>query len=106
MQLIKTISTSFLLLLLVGCVSDKILTQDEIEKQNKAAEVVSGILFENDLSDSSSYNIRKDGYVVIIFDDSVSDKKYTEVVQLLRSNADIKGVRAEQYGVEVCALPY
>ena len=106
MQLIKTISASFLLLLLVGCVSDKLLTLDEIEKQNKAAAVVSGVLFENDLSDSSSYNIRKDGYVVIIFDDSVSDKEYIEVVNLLRSSTDIKGVRAEQYGVEVCAYPY
>ena len=105
MQLIKTISTSILLLILVGCVSDKVLTQDEIEKQNKAAEVVSGVLFDNDLSDSASYNIRKDGHVVIIFDDSVSDKKYTKVVQLLRSNADIKGVRAEQFGIEVCGIP-
>jgi len=93
------------LLGLTGCVTDSELTQEEVRIQNKSAEVVSGVLFENDLSDSSSYNVRKDGYVVIIFDDNVSDKKYTEVVQLLRSNADIKGVRAEQFGVEVCDLP-
>jgi hypothetical protein len=81
------------------------LTQDEIENQNKASAVVSEVLFEHDLSDSASYNIRKDGYVVIIFDDNVSDKNYTEVVRLLRTNVDIKGIRAEQFGVEVCGLP-
>ena len=105
MRLIKTISTSILLMLLVGCVSDNALTQSEVENQNKAADVVSSILFEKDLDDSASYNIRKDGYVVIIFDDKVSDTKYTDVVSLLRSNNDIKGVRAEQFGVEVCGLP-
>ena len=93
------------LLAMTGCVTDSELTQEEVAVQNKSAEAVSGVLFEHDLSESSSYNIRKDGYVVIIFDDSVSDTKYTEVVQLLRSNSDIKGVRAEQFGVEVCGLP-
>lgn len=105
MQFFKAILTSILLLFLVGCVTDMELTQDEIENQNKASAVVSEVLFEHDLSDSASYNIRKDGYVVIIFDDNVSDKNYTEVVRLLRTNVDIKGIRAEQFGVEVCGLP-
>lgn len=105
MQIIITVSLSILSLFLAGCVSDKVLSQDEIENQNKASAIVAGILFEHDLDDSASYNIRKTGYVVIMFDDNVSEKKYTEVVKLLRSNADIKGLRAEQFGVEVCALP-
>ncbi|GMR05651.1 MAG: hypothetical protein BMS9Abin25_0226 [Gammaproteobacteria bacterium] len=104
MQLIKTVSTSIILLFLVGCMSDKVLTQDEVENQNKAADVVSSVLFENDLDELASYNIRKDGYVVIMFDDTVSEKKYAEVVRLLRSSADIKGVRAEQFGAEVCGI--
>jgi hypothetical protein len=105
MQIIKTVSLSILLLFVAGCVSDKVLSQDEVEKQNKASAIVSGILFEHDLDHSASYNIRKNGYVVIMFDDNVSAQQYTEVVNLLRSNADIKGVRAEQFGIEVCGLP-
>ena len=62
------------------------------------------ILFDNDLDNAASYNIRKNGYVVIKFDSSVPEIKYTEVVNLLRSSKRLNGVFAEQSGVEVCPL--
>ena len=105
MNIIQTVSISILLVFLAGCVTDEVLSEDELENQNRASAAVSSILFEHDLDDSASYNIRKNGYVIIIFDDTVSDEKYTAIVNLLRSNTAIKGVRAEQFGVEVCGLP-
>jgi len=104
MHIIRVISLVIFSSILVGCVTDSVLTQEEVENQNKASEVVSGVLFEKDLDDSASYNIRKSGYVVILFDESVSSKRYTEVVHLLRSSPNIKGVRAEQNGAEVCGI--
>jgi len=89
---------------IVGCTADNVLTKEEIEKQNNSSKVVTDVLFNNDLDQTASYNIRKDGYVVIQFDSSVSEKKYTEVVNQLRSNSSIPGVWAEQSGVEVCPL--
>jgi len=105
MKMYRTVLFSLLLLLFTGCVTDNEVSQQELENQNKASEIVSGALFDNDLDSLASYNIRKSGFVVIIFDESVSDERYRKVVDLLRSNADIKGVRAEQNGVEVCGLP-
>ena len=105
MKMYRTVLFSLLLLLFTGCVTDNEVSQQELENQNKASEIVSGVLFDNDLDSLASYNIRKSGFVVIIFDESVSNERYRKVVDLLRSNADIKGVRAEQNGVEVCGLP-
>jgi len=99
---------TFLMFVIVGnifgCTADNVLTKEEVENQNKSSEIVTGILFENDLDESASYNIRKDGYVVIKFDSSVSEKTYTEIVNQLRSSPAIVGVWAEQSGVEVCPL--
>ena len=89
---------------LLGCTNANVLTKDEIENQEKSSEIVTGILFDNDLDETASYNIRKDGYVVIQFDSSVSENKYTKVVNQLRSNHVITGVWAEQSGVEICPL--
>lgn len=105
MRIITTCLMSCSLLALSACVSDNVLTREEIEIQSKSADMVSSVLFEYDLDSSASYNIRKDGFVVINFDQSVSEKKYTEVVNLLRESTSIKGVRAEQGGAEVCGLP-
>ena len=74
-------------------------------QQTKADAVVSGLLFENDMNAHASYNIRKDGFVVIKFDDSIASKDYTRVVESLRSSDELSGVRAEQGGREVCILP-
>ena len=105
MTIYRTVLVSLLLLLLTGCATNNEVSQQELENQNKASEIVSAVLFDNDLDGLASYNIRKSGFVVIIFDQSVADERYRKVVDLLRSNADIKGVRAEQDGVEVCGLP-
>ncbi|MEA1890763.1 MAG: hypothetical protein U9N50_13440 [Pseudomonadota bacterium] len=101
----KTVLVSLLLLLLTSCVTDNEISQEELEKQNKVSEIISAVLFDNDLDSLASYNIRRSGFVVIIFDESVADEKYRKVVDLLRSNAVIKGVRAKQNGVEICGLP-
>ena len=54
---------------------------------------------------AASYKIRKNGLVVIKFDESVTKRNYTDVVNLLRSSPEVDGVQAEQGGVEVCPLP-
>ena len=103
----KNIFLSFLVftfLILSGCGSEDILTRKEIETQNKADAVVSGILFEHDMNDLASYNVKKDGSVVIKFADTVSLFDYTEVVNKLRRNKSIKSVYAEQSGREVCGV--
>jgi len=97
-----SISLAFVL---TACVDQNTLTQEEIIKQSQADALVSGVLFENDLDGQASYNIRKDGFVVIKFDESMSSKVYTQVVETLRSSDELSGVRAEQGGREVCTLP-
>jgi len=100
----KIIGLVFLIIFLSSCVPDNVLTKEEIDNQDKAARVVTNTLFENDLDVMASYNIRKDGLVVIKFDQSVSEVKFTKIVNLLRANPDIQGLRAEQGGIEVCPL--
>ncbi len=104
MSISKAFGLFIIITNLLGCTNDNVLTKEEVENQNKSSEIVTGILFDNDLDESASYNIRKDGYVVIQFDSSVSENKYTNVVNQLRSNHLITGVWAEQSGVEVCPL--
>ena len=90
--------------LVTGCVDNNVVTKAEIETQNRADAVVSGLLFEKSLDNSASYKIRKDGFVVIKFDESVSEHTYSEIVNSLRTSPEITGVRAEQSGREVCPL--
>lgn len=89
---------------LFGCTATNTISKEEINNQNNASQIVTEVLFENDIDENASYNIRKDGYVVIQFDSSVSEMKYTRVVDQLRSDRMITGVWAEQSGVEVCPL--
>lgn len=91
--------------IITGCASDDVLTKEEIEIQNRADAVVSGVLFERDMNDLASYNVKKDGSVVIKFHESVSLFRYTEVVNTLRKNKSVTSVYAEQSGREVCGLP-
>lgn len=90
--------------LLAGCADNNAVTKAEIETQNRADAVVSGLLFDKSLDNSASYNIRKNGFVVIKFDESVSERTYSEIVNSLRSSPEITGVKAEQSGREVCPL--
>lgn len=90
--------------LLAGCATDNVLSTAELEKQAKADAVVASVLFDQEVDANTSYNVRKNGFVVMKFDNTVSAEKYITVVDLLRSNADVNGVRAEQSGKEVCQL--
>ncbi len=91
--------------MLTACASNNILTKEEMAIQNKADAVVANLLFDNDLNDKASYNISKSGSVTIKFSESVKEKDYTKIVNLLRSNTSVDGVYAEQSGAEVCGLP-
>mgnify|MGYP001823239353 CR=1 FL=1 len=93
-----------ILALLAGCADNNALTRAEIETQNRADAVVSGLLFDESLDNTASYNIRKNGFVVIRFDESVAERTYSEIVHSLRSSPEITGVKAEQSGREVCPL--
>ncbi len=100
---LQAIIISFVLML-GGCASEDVLTKAEIEKQSAADYQVASLLFENDLSSNASYKVSKNGFVNIVFDKSVVFSRYDAIVQALRANGSINGVRAEQEGVEVCPL--
>jgi hypothetical protein len=89
---------------LCSCVSENELTKQQRQHQQQVDEIVAGVLFSRDLDTLASYNVHKDGLVVIKFDKSVTKKVYTEVVAELRANKNLGGLRAEQGGVEVCPL--
>lgn len=97
-----TLTSLITLLLLTGCASDQVISQEEMRIQNAAATEVTHVLFEKDMDTLASYNVRRDGYVVIKFDQSVSFAHYNDVVQTLRGKKSISGVYAEQGGKEVC----
>ena len=59
------------LLIMSACVDENSLTAEEIEIQNKATAAVTEILFNHEVDSAASYNIRKDGFVVIHFDPAV-----------------------------------
>ena len=100
--------TSLLILImaiLFGCGAENVLTKKEMAIQSKADSYVSGVLFEHDMTETASYNVRKNGSVAIKFSEDIPEKKYTKIVNLLRSSKAIDGVYAEQSGAEVCGLP-
>ncbi|MBN4079017.1 hypothetical protein JYT26_00085 [Beggiatoa alba] len=105
MKLFFAFATLLYITVLTGCSSPNILTEQEIKTQNDADSVVAELLFEKELNVTTSYNVRKNGFVVIRFDKSVPKKIYTEVVHRLRENTKVSGVFAEQEGTEVCRLP-
>ncbi len=102
MKAINKLVLLFSISILVGCVSNNVVTKEEVATQNRVDSAVSGVLFDNDMDKEASYNIRKTGHVVIKFDESVSSETYTRIVELLRKHVDIPSVYAEQGGVEVC----
>ncbi|MEJ2181885.1 MAG: hypothetical protein P8Y28_16075 [Gammaproteobacteria bacterium] len=87
---------------LASCASENVLTEEEIRTQNAADTVVANLLFDRGLTNTASYNVHKNGYVVIHFDKSVKSSVYTDVVETLRANNATNGVYADQEGVEVC----
>jgi hypothetical protein len=95
--------TFMLIIFLSGCQSNE-LTEEEIRIQGLADSEVAAILFDSGLDNHASYNVHKDGGVVIKFDQSVSEKDYTAVVEALRGTQAIKSVYATQGGRQVCPL--
>lgn len=93
------------ILFLSGCASDQVISQEEMRVQDAAATEVANVLFEKEMDNLASYNVRRDGYVVIKFDQSVSFAQYNDVVEVLRSKKAISGVYAEQGGKQVCGRP-
>ncbi|TAM45672.1 MAG: hypothetical protein EPN55_07640 [Gammaproteobacteria bacterium] len=82
------------LALLVGSVP---VLADETEA--KAGEAVANILFDFDGSNEYvSYRVRPDGFVDATFASNTPEALYTEVVEKLRANKDIKGVLAGRGG--------
>lgn len=73
--------------------------------QDAAATEVANVLFEKEMDNLASYNVRRDGHVVIKFDQSVSFAQYNDVVEVLRSKKAISGVYAKQGGKQVCGRP-
>jgi len=101
---LKTFTLLLALGLFYGCAENNVLTKEEMIAQSKSDAIVSGVLFENTLSEKASYNIRKNGSVAIKFSESVSEKDYTKIVGLLRENPSIGSVYAGQSGQEVCGF--
>jgi hypothetical protein len=91
------------LIFLSACQANEF-SAEEIAQQNAADSAVASLLFEKELDSLASYNVHKDGSVVIKFDASVSTQNYTDAVDALRQIDSIKGVQAEQGGQEVCPL--
>ena len=96
--LISVLAASFL----SSCASDQVISREEMRVQDAAATEVANVLFDKEMDNLASYNVRRDGYVVIKFDKSVTFADYNAVVQTLRAKKTIHGVYAEQGGVQVC----
>jgi len=103
MKIIRLVIVCVSLLTLSACSTG--LTKEEIENQNKASTAVSNVLFSNDLSESATYSVNKEGQVEISFDKSVPEQTYTKVVNQLREDPLIKGVWAWQGNAQICTSP-
>ena len=98
------ILTLLSVLFLSGCVSTSEVSPEELQRIEAADLAVSGVLFDAEVDAATSYNVHRDGFVVIRFAAEVEPRVYREVVAQLRADARITGVRAEQGGREVCIL--
>ncbi len=72
----------FVMTTLTACQSNE-LTVEEIAIQNAADAEVAAVLFEYEMDNHASYNVHKDGSVIIKFDKSVSSQAYTSIVDIL-----------------------
>lgn len=93
-----------LIALLISCGGQQILSEQQRVRQDAADAQVAQILFKYELDQQASYNVRKDGFLVINFGPDVAIRVYTAVVEELRASPAIAGVRAQQSGREVCIL--
>lgn len=69
------------------------------DAESKAGEAVANVLFDFDGSNEFvSYRVREDGFVDATFASNTPEPLYSEVVEKLRANKDIKGVLAGRGG--------
>jgi hypothetical protein len=73
---------------------------DEVDKASAA---VTSILFESSADEFTTYVIKDDGWVDIIFARNTPDDVYSAILAKLQSHPDIKGVLAGRGG-PTCAL--
>ncbi len=99
---IRAILSACFALGLTACASDQVLSQEEMRIQSAADTAVAGYLFDHKMDELMSYIVRRDGFVLVKFHDSVQPSVYNKVVAELRDIPDIHGVHAEKSGVEVC----
>lgn len=92
------------MLLMTGCNSQQVLTEQEKRIQAQAESAVAEMLFEANMDTQASYNVRKNGHVEIKFTPQVSLLDYTLMVKKLRQDSRITSVYATQSGSEVCPL--
>lgn len=100
----KKILILLCLVAFTSCSYENELTREQAQREQLIDEFVANTLFKRELDTHASYNVHKDGWVVIKFDKSVPEKVYTEVVAELRANKNLVGLRAEQEGMEVCPV--
>lgn len=91
-------------MLFTACSAQNLISEEERQKQAAADQAVAELLFEQSLTETASYNVHPDGRVVIKFDRSVPGPAYRVIVERLREDVRVAGVRAEQEGKEVCRL--
>jgi len=89
-----------------ACVNSNEVTPEQLKVMDQADQAVTSVLFDAEVDAATSYNIRKDGFVVIRFAETVPSDVYSTVVAQLRADKRINGVRAEQGGREVCVLKH
>lgn len=81
------------------------ISQEEMRVQDAAATEVANVFFEKEMDNLALYNVRRDSFVIIKFDQSVLFAQYNDVVEMRRSKKVIAGVYAEQGDKQVCPRP-
>jgi len=78
------------LLVCAGLAGGVVLADDD--DVSKASSAVTNLIFEYDADQFTSFSVRDDGYVDIVFARNTPDKLYAEMIDKLRAHPDIKGV--------------
>lgn len=82
-----------------GCASNEVAS----EQANASEDALAHILFDYDADEFTAYQIRRNGFVEIIFARDTPDDLYGEMVDKLRGHPDIPGVSAARTG-PACGL--
>jgi YbbR domain-containing protein len=102
---IRTLGLFFITLLFASCSTNtNEVSKEEMLLQEKATNALTEILFDHELDEKSSFEVKEDGFVNLRIQGLVAIKTYTKAIKALRAHKDIKGVHAKKGGVEVCPL--